>query len=149
MLKIFIGKLDGALSSGNKYFNHVVDESCLLTDFGKKVVKEIDKSEVYGRNLNISPILGGIPPERLSGGTKTLLTLYSEDNVIFKLSAMGDNCLPFLADIAEIKDITLCTREFRPIFENSKLKEVLILNDNSIVRSDKEFLFKSLEFDDV
>lgn len=75
--------------------------------FGKTVVKEIDKSEVHGRNLVISPVLGSILPERLSGSTKTLLSLYSEDNVIFRLSAMGDNCLPFLADIARVKDIVL------------------------------------------
>lgn len=106
----------------------------------------MDNSDVYGRNLIISPILGGIPPERLSGGAKTLLALYSEDNVIFRLSAMGDNCLPLLADIAEIKDITLTTNELRPLFDNSTLKEVLILNDGSIVTNDYDFIRKGLEF---
>lgn len=145
MIKLYFGHLDNELFSGNGFFNSTVDEGVLLTDFGKAVVKSIDNSEVYGRNLIISPILGGIPPERLSGGTKTLLSLYSEDNVIFRLSAMGDNCLPFLADIAKIKDITLSTSEFRPLFRNSSLDKVLVLNDNSIVTNDKDLLVKSLK----
>lgn len=145
MLKLYFGNLDGELYSGDGFFNSTVDEGVLLTDFGKTVVNEIDKSEVHGRNLIISPVLGGIPPERLSGGTKTLLSLYSEDNVIFRLSAMGDNCLPFLADIARVKDIVLSTSEFRPLFKNSSLDKVLILNDNSIVTNDKDLLLKSLK----
>lgn len=141
MLNLYFGKLEDALLSGNDYFNSWVDEKCIETEFGKRVIKEIDGGDVYDKNLIISKVLGGIPSERLSGGTKSLLILMF-DNKIMHLSAMGDNCLPFLADIAKVKDITVCTDYYRPIFKNSNLDKVHILNDDSIVYNDDEYFKK-------
>ena len=145
MLKLYIGRLGNELYSSDDYFKNAVDTDCILTDFGRRVIKEVDKSEVFDRNVIISPVLGGIPPESLSGGTKALLTLYSEDDIVFRLSAMGDNCLPFLAEIAEKKDITLSTEEIRPLFNNSMLNEVYIMNDGSIVHDMNELILKTME----
>lgn len=141
MLNLYFGKLKGALLSGNGYFDSWVDESCIETDFGKRVIKEVDGGDVYDRNLIISKVLGGIPPERLSGGTKSLLILMNTDKIVH-LCAMGDNCLPFLADIAKVKDITVCTDYYRPIFKDSTLDKVHILNDDSIVYNDDEYFEK-------
>ena len=137
MMRLYFGDLPDVLYSGNKYFDRVVDESCLETDFSKKVIKEIDNGVVYDRNLIISDVLGGIPPERLAGGTKSLLILMYTDQKM-ALSAMGDNCLPFLFDIGEIKDFTVCTKNLRPLFDNSNLKEVYIINVGIIVHNQKE-----------
>ena len=141
MLNLYFGDLEGALLSGNGYFDRQIDECCIETDFGKRVIKEIDGGEVYDRNLIISKVLGGIPPERLSGGTKSLLILMNSDKII-DLASMGDNCLPFLADIAKVKDITVCTDTYRKIFKDSTLDKVHILNDDSIVYNDDEYFEK-------
>ena len=42
MLNLYFGDLDGALLSGNGYFDRQIDESCIETDFGRRVIKEID-----------------------------------------------------------------------------------------------------------
>ncbi|WP_405755292.1 DUF4869 domain-containing protein [Anaerovibrio slackiae] len=39
------------------------------------MIFDVDKSKVIGANLIESPVLGPIPPERLSGGVKTLLLM--------------------------------------------------------------------------
>ena len=138
MLKIYFGKYDDMLYSGNDYFDMVVDEDCIETDFGKKVIKAIDNGVVYDKNLIVTEVLGGIPPERLSGGTKALLILMNTDKVM-SMGALGDNCLPYLADISEVKDITLCTKSLRPLFENSDLKEAYIINFDIKVHNQREF----------
>ena len=59
-----------------------------------------------------------------------LLTLLSDhyDKVLFAISAMGDNCLPFLADIAKDKDITISADQFRPMFELTNIDKIYIDN---------------------
>ena len=138
MLKVYFGTLNDALSSGNGYFDNWIDEDCIETDFGKKIIKEIDGGDVYDKNLIVSKVLGGIPPERLSGGTKALFVLMFSNKVV-KLSAMGDNCLPYLYDISLVKNITVCTDSYRPIFDNSGLSDVYVINSNKIVHSKSEF----------
>ena len=141
MLNIIFGHPDGEKLSGDGFFDVNVDEEVLLTDFGREVVKKVDKGDVRGKNLIVTEVLGPIPPHYLSGGTKVLLTLYSDwgNKVIFTLNAMGDDCLPFLADIADKKDITLATNDYRHIFNNSKLDKVYIKNYNKIANNDDEF----------
>lgn len=71
------------------------------------MILDIDKSEVVGPNLIQSPVLGPIPPERLSGGVKTLILIDNDDEHIFNASACGNNCAKWLLKIAEDKDITV------------------------------------------
>lgn len=47
------------------------------------MIKDVDKSEVVSDECIISPVLGQIPPERLSGGVKTLLLILNEPDKIF------------------------------------------------------------------
>ena len=45
---------------------------------------DIDKSEYKGGELIESDVLGPIPPERLSGGLQTLISIYSKRNVLHR-----------------------------------------------------------------
>lgn len=73
MLHLYIGHKQDYFLSGNKVFDNRFDMQYLLEDFSKKVIKTIDKSEVIDKYCIKSPVLGGIAPSLLSGGTKTLL----------------------------------------------------------------------------
>ena len=52
----------------------------------------MNDSEVLSDECINSPVLGQIPPERLSGGVKTLLLILNEPDRIFNASTCGDNC---------------------------------------------------------
>ena len=55
------------------------------------MIKDIDGSEVKGPCMIDSPFLGPIPPERLSGGVKTLILMQNDPDHIFNASACGNN----------------------------------------------------------
>jgi hypothetical protein len=96
------------LISAGGYFDHWHEDSWLLSDFAKRVVKEVDKSEIIGPHLIESQVLGPIPPATLSGGAKALLTIYNlHDKWKYSSLMLGDNCTKFLLEIAGDKDVTV------------------------------------------
>lgn len=52
-----------------------------------------------------SPILGPIPPERLSGGVKTLIMASHDNTRMYNLTSCGDNCAKWVLKLAENQDI--------------------------------------------
>ena len=75
MLNIYFGDMPEAVYNTSVYFNYTYEDEWLTSDFAKEVIKKIDKSNVLGPHAIESPVLGVIPPENLSGGTKTLLLM--------------------------------------------------------------------------
>ncbi|WP_035764659.1 DUF4869 domain-containing protein [Butyrivibrio sp. NC2002] len=109
MLNIIYGELekDNYIYDPDTFFNNQYFDDWLTTPLSKEMILDIDKSEVVGPNLIQSPVLGPIPPERLSGGVKTLILIDNDDEHIFNASACGNNCAKWLLKIAETKDITV------------------------------------------
>lgn len=70
MLNIYFGDMPEAVYNTSVYFNYTYEDEWLTSDFAKEVIKKIDKSNVLGPHAIESPVLGVIPPESLSGGTK-------------------------------------------------------------------------------
>lgn len=139
MLNLYFGDLPSAKVTGDGWFDNCIDFDCITSDFGRRIIKKIQGSEVFDKNVTVHPIFGGQPPEKLAGGIKSLLLLYASDDFIMDLASMGDNCLPFLADIASVKDITVCSDMIRPIFDNSSLDVVHIMNNDSYAHNSKEY----------
>ena len=69
------------------------------------MVKDVDRSELIGPNLVISPVLGSIPITRLSGGVKTLIQVDHDPHHVYNASACGDNGAKWLLRIGEDKDV--------------------------------------------
>ena len=134
--------------SAADYYDNFVDERVVLTDFGRKVIKEVDHGEVKDIHVIVTEILGGISQNDLSGGTKALLTLYSDqsDGISLDICSMGDNCFPLLAELSEIKDIKLYTEDFRRIFTDTGLKAVKITNTGQIITNDDEWYNAYIEW---
>lgn len=57
------------------------------------MIKDVDDSDVLSGECIKSPVLGQIPPERLSGGVKTLLLMLNEPDKIFNASVCADSHL--------------------------------------------------------
>ena len=75
--------------------------------FVKAIVNGIDKSDVLGERVILSPVLGQISPSELSCGAKmVLLSLYYPEHE-YDGSACGDNCIKWFLEVARRHDIHL------------------------------------------
>ena len=81
-------------------------------DFVKRVIKDIDKAEVLFEEALKDRWGHGMPTEHLSSGSKTLICIYYHPELRFNGSMMGDNCIPFLMEIAKEKDIRIWLEHF-------------------------------------
>ena len=138
MLNIIFGDMPEAIYDTSSYFDNTYFDSWITDDFAKKVIKDIDKSEVVGPKLIDSKALGSIPVTSLSGGTKTLILMYNEPHNIFNASTCGDNCAKWILKIASEKDITINLRHVMD-FGTGKF-EIKILNNGKIVHNMAEYV---------
>ena len=109
MLNIIYGEIekDNYIFDPDTFFNHQSEDAWLEDEFTKEMVKDVDQSEIIGPHLVQSPFLGAIPPEKLSGGVKTLILIANDNEHIYNASACGDNCAKWLLKIGDNKDVTI------------------------------------------
>ena len=107
MLSIYYGSYTGKnyIDNPDLYFDNTYEDAWLEEPQSKEMVMDIDKSELFGPNLVISPVLGSIPITRLSGGVKTLIQIANDPDHVYNASACGDNCASWLLRIGSGKDI--------------------------------------------
>ena len=107
MLSIFFGKYEekNYINNPDLYFDNTYEDSWLEAQLAREIVKDIDKSELVGPNLVISPVLGSISVNRISGGAKTLIQIANDSEHVYNASACGDNCASWLLKIGEEKDV--------------------------------------------
>ena len=145
MLKVLFGKqFDDTITSISTYFNNMYETDWFLDKDVIQMVKDLDKSELKGLCV-VSPALGSISVERLSGGVKGLILMLKEDNFISDLISYGNNCEDWILKIASKKDITVCMTGFDMTFEGKDVT-ALCLNDNSLITNYREWCLKMVEF---
>lgn len=67
----------------------------------------MDRGVVLGPNAVETKVLGVIPPEKLSSGTKTLLLMLFAPQNVYNATNCGDNCAYWILRIANRHDITI------------------------------------------
>ena len=139
MLSIIYGDAPKSIYNTNVYFKNSYEPEWLKTDLARRMILDVDDSEVLSGECINSPILGQIPPERLSGGVKTLLLILNEPDMIFNASTCGDNCAKWILEIGKIKDITINLRHMMNFGKNTAF-EIKIQNGGEIVHSMKELI---------
>lgn len=108
MLKIHFGKktFPKEILQVDQVFDLNVNNDWLNTDFAKRVIKGIDNSEHIVDSYIKSPFWGTIPPQKLSTGCKNVLLMkFYPLSAIFYGTKCGDNCLPYVLEIAQEKDL--------------------------------------------
>ena len=110
MLYISFELSDETLVDIDSYFNFNYLDEWLDDDFVKKMIKDIDKSDVISSSCIQSPILGQIPPTKLSGGVKALILLLKQPELEIYATACGDNCSKWIVDISKLQDIHIVLR---------------------------------------
>lgn len=144
MLNIYFGDMPEAIYNTAVYFLNVYEDDWIIDDFAKRVIKKVDKSEVIDKLAIKSPVLGMIAPERLSGGTKTLLLIKNKPDEVFNASTCGDNCASFILELAKNRDVTI---NLRHLMDFGKRKFVAkVLNDGVIVHDMEELLFEAHKY---
>ena len=138
MLIIYFGDMPSAIYNTEIYFKNTYEDSWILDDFAKKVIKKVDGSDVIDAQAIKSPVLGIIPPTELSGGVKTLLLIKNCPDEVFNASTCGDNCARFILELAKAKDVTINLRHIMD-FDKARFT-AKVMNDNSIVHNMEELL---------
>lgn len=111
----------------------------LENELAKEIISDVDKSNVLGPYCIQSPVLGQIPPEKLSGGVKMMLMMMNLDEKTLYCGEMfGDNCVKWLVRIAKERDIriTLCTIKN---FKDLDGFEAIVTNSGKHITSHAEF----------
>ncbi len=138
MLSIFFGDMPEAIYNPARYFKNSYTDEWITDELSRKMIKDVDKSEVIGPRVIDSPVLGGISPRELSGGVKTLIDIYKEPEKVFNASACGDNCAKWLLLIGESMDVTINLRHIMDF--GSEPFTLKVLNTDQIVHSMEELI---------
>lgn len=88
----------------NSYFNRSKKKDWFNRQDVKDVILGIDNSIAVKDEYIESPVFGGMAPERLSGGCKAVILMLVTDKPIYATKC-GDNCIPYIVDIANKKDV--------------------------------------------
>ncbi len=145
MLSIYFGDYagDNYIDNPDLYFDNTYEEEWLEDPVSKEMVKDIDKSELVGPNLVISPVLGSISINRLSGGVKTLIQVAHDPDHVYNASACCDKCAAWLLRIAKEKDVLIRLGHLMH-FDGEK-NRIRIANTGEIVESSRELVKKVIE----
>ncbi|MBR3025756.1 MAG: DUF4869 domain-containing protein [Oscillospiraceae bacterium] len=138
MLSIFFGDMPEAIYNPVRFFKNSYTDDWITDELSKKMIRDVDKSEVLGARVIDSPVLGGISPRELSGGVKTLIDIYKQPDKVFNASACGDNCARWLLEIGDMMDVTINLRHIMD-FGNGEFT-VKVLNTDQIVHNMDEMI---------
>lgn len=128
------------------YFDGVYELEWFEDPFVKKIVKDIDKSEVISPRLIDSPVLGPIGPRNISGGTKTLILMYKLPDEIFNASSCGDNCAKWILEISKLQDITINLNHIMDF--GPEPFEAIFSNDDSPINGMRDLVGKIVYCED-
>ena len=135
----YLGVFEIEIYNPPLYFINQYEDFWLESELAKKMIKDVDKSEVVGPHLIQSPVLGPISPRELSGGVKTLLLLaFDNSGKIFNATACGDNCAKWILEIAENKDLTISLHHSMNFGDGEYA--IKILNNGVVVHNQEEWL---------
>ncbi len=136
MLKVFFGNMPEAIYNTAVFFKNDYEDGWIVDPFVKKMIADVDSSEVIDSGVIDSPVLGKIPPTALSGGVKTLILVKFEPDRVFNASTCGDNCSKWLLEIAKNEDRTINLRHIMDFGDEPF--EIKILNTGDIVHNMKD-----------
>ncbi|MCI9077592.1 MAG: DUF4869 domain-containing protein [Lachnospiraceae bacterium] len=118
------------------YFRRNKKPGWFEDSFVKKFLKEIDGSTVLFEEALKDYKGRGISTEMISTGCKTLCCIYYHGNdTVFYGSGMGDNCIPFLMEIAARNDITIVLEHYMD-FPGEYFEKKLVSINGTVLTQD-------------
>lgn len=118
------------------YFSRNKKPEWFENDFVKAFLMDVDGTTVLFEEA-LKDVFGhGISTEMISTGCKTLCDIYycTDTKVIFYGSAMGNNCYPFLLDIAREREVWIFLEHY-PLIDDKYFDEGLIFHNGKALSS--------------
>jgi hypothetical protein len=146
MVSVYFGNDTTAILNIDVYFNNVFEYEWLNNQLVREMIEDIDKSVVLSDHCIQSPILGQIPPERISGGVKACICmLMMDDCPIIDLIVCGENCEKWLSKIFETKDIRVSMSGYDLTFRVYPIHGICE-NDNTEINDAEDWVDKMCDY---
>lgn len=144
MLHIYFGELE-KVNYGPDWFIANYDPLWLKDHLVQEMIRSVDSSEYVDGLVINSPILGPIPPEKLSGGVKTLIMIYEKPELIFDATSCGPNCSGWLLEIGRKKDVTI-NLNYLMRFDPAMDLEIYIENESRVVKNIEDYIMTAVKY---
>ena len=144
MLHIQFGEMENS-NYGPDWFRANYDPQWFKEPFIQQMIKDVDSSEYIDGLVINSPVLGPIPPERLSGGVQTLIMIYEKPQLIFDATSCGENCAKWLIEIGKQKDVTI-NLNYLMKFNDIDDFEVFINNENRLITNIEDYILTAVKY---
>ncbi|MCI7730160.1 DUF4869 domain-containing protein [Enorma burkinafasonensis] len=144
MLNVQFGDMPEAIYNTAVYFKNTYRDDWITDDFGKEVIRDVDKSEVVSAHVIESPVLGSITPLMLSGGVKTLLLIKHDRSHVFNASTCGDNCAKWILELARDRKVVVNLYHVMD-FGRDEFK-IRVVNSGKIVHNMTELIKESVPY---
>lgn len=140
MLRVWFGDRKDCIYNTSVFFKNRYKDEWILEDFARKLIHDVDLSEVVSANSIISPVLGNISPLQLSGGVKAVILMKHFPGKVFNASNCGNNCAKWILSLGQAQNFTICL--YHVMDFGSGDFEIRILNrKNLIAHNMQEFLY--------
>lgn len=106
MVKVYFELPEDEIISTSRYFNNSYTDEW-LDGWAKRVIHEVDRSNLISPGLVDSPVLGPITIREISGGAKALITMNADSSVISNANSCGENCAGLLAELSKQKNFSI------------------------------------------
>lgn len=126
------------------YFDNVYENSWFEDNIVKDIIFDTDKSKIDGLCV-LSPVLGSISVEKLSGGCKVLILMYKLDDFVVNLTWLSENCEDWLIKISNLKNIKVVMTGYDLHFIGKELN-FRCLNDGELIRTGGAWCRKCVQY---
>lgn len=144
MLHIKFGEMDN-VNYGPSWFKANYHPEWLKDPFVQDMILGVDKSKYVDGLVIDSPVLGPIPPERLSGGIQTLIMIYERPDLVFDATSCGENCSKWLLEIGKQKDV-MVNLNYLMKFDKCDNIEVYIENENRLINTYEDYILTAIKY---
>ena len=144
MLKIIFGEDERALY-GPVWFKYNYEIEWFQDPLVQEMIIDVDKSRYIAGEYIESEVLGPISPLNLSGGVKTLISIYKNPELIFDATSCGENCARWIIEIGKRNDVTINLKYLMRLKEFEPF-EILIENDGEFVKTNKEYVREAIKY---
>lgn len=127
------------------YFNLVKKKEWFSDPLIKEMIYNVDNGTVVLKDFALeNPIVGGMSPDSLSGGVKTLILIKEFPKDVYHLNNCGENCFEWLFKICENEDRT-AVLDYCPLISFLDPFEIKILNSGNIVHNAGELALECID----
>ena len=142
MLNVYFGDMPDAIYNTAVYFKNTYQDKWITDEYSRRMINDVDRSEVVSESVIQSPVMGSITPLQLSGGVKTLMLIRFDRQHVFNASTCGDNCAKWILDMA--KDRKVVINLYHVMDFGSDSFRIRVLNSGKIAHNMAELIHESI-----